>query len=212
MNCVELQNSLAEIEDGSSAEQQDHLKTCPQCSALVGDLKLIASAAAKLRGADEPSPRVWNSIEIALRQEGLVHPPRAGRSLIPSLGSRWAWARWMAPAAAALLFAVGLYVRQNSISVQRAGNEGSAAVSEQPVSDLAIAGLNDDDLLQEIAHETPAIKTQYEDDLHRVNEYIQDAKGIVAANPNDEEARRSLMEAYQEKAMLFELAMDRSLP
>ena len=212
MNCVELQNSLAEIEDGSSAEQQDHLKTCPQCSALVGDLKLIASAAAELRGADEPSPRVWNSIEIALRQEGLVHPPRAGRSLIPSLGSRWAWARWMAPAAAALLFAVGLYVRQNSISVQRAGNEGSAAVSEQPVSDLAIAGLNDDDLLQEIAHETPAIKTQYEDDLRRVNEYIQDAKGIVAANPNDEEARRSLMEAYQEKAMLFELAMDRSLP
>ena len=212
MNCVELQNSLAEIEDGSSAEQQDHLKACAQCSALVGDLKLIASAAAELRGADEPSPRVWNSIEIALRQEGLVHPPRAGRSLIPSLGSRWAWARWMAPAAAALLFAVGLYVRQNSISVQRAGNEGSAAVSEQPVSDLAIAGLNDDDLLQEIAHETPAIKTQYEDDLHRVNEYIQDAKGIVAANPNDEEARRSLMEAYQEKAMLFELAMDRSLP
>jgi len=212
MNCVELQNSLAESENGSSAEQQDHLKACAQCSALVGDLKLIASAAAELRGADEPSPRVWNSIEIALRQEGLVHPPRAGRSLIPSLGSRWAWARWMAPAAAALLFAVGLYVRQNSISVQRAGNEGSAAVSEQPVSDLAIAGLNDDDLLQEIAHETPAIKTQYEDDLHRVNEYIQDAKGIVAANPNDEEARRSLMEAYQEKAMLFELAMDRSLP
>jgi len=212
MNCVELQNSLAESENGSSAEQQDHLKTCAQCSALVGDLKLIASAAAELRGADEPSPRVWNSIEIALRQEGLVHPPRAGRSLIPSLGSRWAWARWMAPAAAALLFAVGLYVRQNSISVQRAGNEGSAAVSEQPVSDLAIAGLNDDDLLQEIAHETPAIKTQYEDDLRRVNEYIQDAKGIVAANPNDEEARRSLMEAYQEKAMLFELAMDRSLP
>ena len=212
MNCVELQNSLAESENGSSAEQQDHLKTCAQCSALVGDLKLIASAAAELRGADEPSPRVWNSIEIALRQEGLVHPPRAGRSLIPSLGSRWAWARWMAPAAAALLFAVGLYVRQNSISVQRAGNEGSAAVSEQTVSDLAIAGLNDDDLLQEIAHETPAMKTQYEDDLRRVNEYIQDAKGIVAANPNDEEARRSLMEAYQEKAMLFELAMDRSLP
>jgi hypothetical protein len=33
----------------------------------------------------------------------------------------------------------------------------------------------------------------------------------VADNPNDEEARRSLLEAYQEKAMLFDLAMDRSL-
>jgi hypothetical protein len=45
-----------------------------------------------------------------------------------------------------------------------------------------------------------------------VNEYISDAKSTVAADPDDEDARRSLMEAYQEKAMLFELALDRSLP
>jgi hypothetical protein len=44
-----------------------------------------------------------------------------------------------------------------------------------------------------------------------VNQYIQDAKNTVASDPNDEEARRTLMEAYQEKAMLFELALDRSL-
>jgi hypothetical protein len=56
------------------------------------------------------------------------------------------------------------------------------------------------------------VKAQYTDNLRRVNEYIQDAKSVVAANPNDEEAHRSLMEAYQQKAMLFELAMDRSLP
>jgi len=211
MNCVELQNSLAEIEDGSSAEQQAHLKTCRECSALVGELKLIASAAGDLRGVEEPSPRVWNSIEIALRHDGLIHAPRAGRSLIPRVGSRWAWARWLVPAAAALLFAVGIYVRQHSIPVSVVQNQ-IPAEAVQGVSDSAIAGLNDDDLLQEIAQQTPAMKTQYEDDLRRVNEYIQDAKGIVAANPNDEEARRSLMEAYQEKAMLFELAMDRSLP
>ena len=79
-------------------------------------------------------------------------------------------------------------------------------------SDVAIAGLNDDDLLQEVAEQSPALQAQYVDNLRRVNEYIQDAKNVVAANPNDEEARRSLLEAYQQKAMLFELAMDRSLP
>lgn len=210
MNCVELQNSLAEVEDGNSAEQQAHLKTCSQCSALVRELMRIVSTATELRGASEPSPRVWNSIEIALRQEGLIHPPRAGRSLIPSLGSRWAWARWMAPAAAALLLAVGLYVRQHSISVQLARD--AAGTSSQPPVSETIAGLKDDDLLQEIAQQAPAIRTQYESDLRHVNEYIHDAQGIVDAHPNDEEARRSLMEAYQEKAMLFELAMDRSLP
>lgn len=211
MNCVELQKSLAEIEDGSSVEQQAHLKSCPECSALVAELNLVASAASELWAAHEPSPRVWNSIEIALRQEGLIHPPRASRSLIPSFSSRWGWTRWMVPAAAALLIAVGIYVRQHSLPVQVADNVAQP-VPSAAVSDLEIAGLNDDDLLQEISEQSPTIKAQYEDNLRRVNEYIQDAKSDVAANPNDEEAHRSLLEAYQQKAMLFELVMDRPLP
>ena len=77
MNCVELQASLAEIESARSVEQRDHLKTCPDCSALVAELDFIIAAAGDLRAADEPSPRVWNSIEIALRQEGLIRPQRA---------------------------------------------------------------------------------------------------------------------------------------
>ena len=208
MNCFELQASLVEIEDGRSAQQRDHLKTCPECSALVTELILIASTAVELRAVDEPGPHVWKSIESTLHKEGVIRPQRANRSLLPSLSSRWGWARWMVPAAAALLITAGLYVRQHSLSHQLALNTPPAA----PVSDLAIAGLNDDDLLLEVAQQSSALKAQYTDNLRRVNEYIQDAKGVVAANPNDEEARRSLMEAYEQKAMLFELAMDRSLP
>jgi hypothetical protein len=211
MTCVELQKSLAEIEDGSSPEQQTHLKTCPKCSALVRELNLIASSAIALRAADEPSPRVWNSIEIALRQEGLIRPQHVNRSLLPSLRSRWAWSRWLVPAAAALLIAVGVYVRQHSPTTQLADDLAKPGVSGA-VSDLAIAGLNDDDLLQEVAELSPAMQAQYTDNLRRVNQYIQDAKSVVAADPNDEDARRLLLEAYQQKAMLFELAMDRSLP
>jgi hypothetical protein len=208
MNCVELQASLAEIDDGKSPEQRDHLKTCPACSALVTELILIASTAVELRAGDEPSTRVWESIETALRQEGVIRPQRANRSLLPSLSSRWGWARWMVPAAAALLITVGLYVRQHSLSRQLANNTAPTAA----LSDVETAGLNDDDLLLEIAQQSPSLKSQYADNLRRVNQYIQDAKSVVAANPNDDEARRSLMEAYQQKAMLFELAMDRSLP
>jgi predicted anti-sigma-YlaC factor YlaD len=54
MNCFELQASLVEIEDGRSAQQRDHLKTCPECSALVTELILIASTAVELRAVDEP--------------------------------------------------------------------------------------------------------------------------------------------------------------
>ena len=209
--CIEFQQSLAEFEDGRSSAQQSHLKTCPECSALVADLNLIAASAIELRETHEPSPRVWNSIEIALRQEGLIRAPRPNRSLLPSLRSRWGWSRWLVPAAAALLITVGGYEYQHSLARQLANNAAKPAATE-PVSDLALAGLNDDDLLQEVSGQSPAMKAQYADNLRRVNEYIHDAKSIVDADPNDEEARRSLNEAYQEKAMLFELAMDRSLP
>jgi len=211
MNCVELQKSLSEIEVGNNAEQQAHLKSCPQCSTLVAELNLIASSAIALRAADEPSPRVWNSLEIALRREKLIRAPRSSRSLIPSLSSSWGWARWLVPAAAALLIAVGLYVRQQSLNDQLSRDQVQPALV-QPSSDVEIAGLNDDDLLQQLSQQAPALRAQYEDNLRRVNESIRDAKNNVAANPNDEDAHRSLMEAYHQKAMLFELAMDRTLP
>ncbi len=205
MNCVELQASLVEIEDGRSAAQRDHLKTCSECSALLTELILISSAAVELRAADDPAPHIWKSIESKLREEGVIRPQRANRSLVPALGSHWGWVRWMAPAAAALLITLGLYIRQHSIVHQLARDTAAVATSD-------LAGLNDDDLLVEVGQQSPAIKAQYADNLRRVNQYIQDAKSVVAANPNDEEARHSLMEAYQQKAMLFEFAMDRSLP
>jgi hypothetical protein len=78
--------------------------------------------------------------------------------------------------------------------------------------DASIAGLNDNDLLAELAEQAPALQAQYSENLRNVNDYIRDAKYSLEANPNDDEARRALMDAYQEKAMLFELALDRSLP
>jgi hypothetical protein len=206
MNCVELQQSLAEVEDGNSAEQRAHLRACPACSALVKDLNLIVAAASQLQAAEEPSPRVWNSIEIALRREGLIRPPRAARPPVPSFGARWGAARWLVPAAATLLLALGIYVRHESLPDQLA-RQASMTVPVANVSDL-----NDDDLMQEVADNSPEMKTQYEENLRRVNESIRDAQGVVDESPNDEDARRSLMDAYQQKSMLFEMAMDRSLP
>ena len=208
MNCVELQQSLEERADAGTIEQRDHLRTCPVCMALVEELCLIATSAIELRQADEPSPRVWNSIEATLRKEGLIRSQRSSRSLFPSFGTGWTWVGWMAPAAAALLIAVGLYLHQHSHTQQLASNN----ISQPIVSDAAIAGLNDDDLLQEVSEQNPDLRAQYADNLRHVNQYIEDEKSTVDADPNDEEARRSLMEAYQQKAMLFELALDRSLP
>jgi hypothetical protein len=228
MNCVELQRSLAEAEEFGNREQRIHLRTCPECSALVNELNLIAAAAEQLQAADEPSPRVWNSIELALRQEGLIRPqtihpqtirpqvvgalsipsqsmhPR--RPLVPSFSARWGAARWLVPAAAMLLLALGIYVRRESGAIPLVRQATVTAPVGNP------SDLNDDDLMQEVAANAPTMKTQYLENLRQVNESIHDAQGMVDESPNDEEARRSLMDAYQQKSMLFEMAMDRSLP
>jgi hypothetical protein len=208
MNCVELQQSLAEVEDGTGYEQSIHLKACPECSSLLNELNQIVATASELQASDEPSPRVWNSIEIVLRQEGLIRPQgkNAGqRHLVPSFSARWGWARWLVPAAAMLLLSVGIYQRRES-AVNRPV-ENAAVV--QPVSNPS--GLNDEDLIQEVAENIPALQGQYEENLRRVNDSIRDAQGAVNENPNDEDARRSLMDAYQQKSMLFEMAMDHPL-
>jgi hypothetical protein len=208
MNCVELQQSLAEVEDGSTLEQSAHLRGCPKCSALLKELNQIVASAGELQASDEPSPRVWNSIEIALRQEGLIHPQRTNqgqRAPVPSFSARWGAARWLVPAAAMLLLAVGIYERRQSWP----NPTHQEAFVLTPVN---LSGLNDDDLLQEVAANSPAMQGQYEENLRRVNESIRDAQSLVNENPNDEDARRSLMDAYQQKSMLFEMAMDRQLP
>ncbi len=221
MNCVELQQSLAEVEDGSSAQQRAHLRMCPACSALVRELDQIVAAAADLQGADEPSPRVWNSIEIALRKEGLIRPQR--RSPLSSFGLRWGRAGWLLPATALLLLTLGLYLRQQffpagvsqpaSLSQSQSRSDLSPSGSQAVVAVPANAsGLADEDLLQEVAENEPAMKPQYEENLRTVNASIQDLQSAVDENPNDQEARRALMDAYQQKSMLFEMAMDRSLP
>jgi len=206
MNCVELQHSLAEVEDGSTIEQRAHLMDCPECCALVKELDLIIEAAGRLQEADEPSPRVWNSITIALRQEGLIRSQLSVPHPISSFSARWGAAGWLVPAAAMLLLALGLYVRHQSVPDQLA-QQASAVMPVATSSDL-----NDDDLMQEVTDNVPAMKGQYQDNLRRVNESIREAQGFVDEDPNDEDARRSLMDAYQQKSMLFEMAMDRSLP
>jgi hypothetical protein len=205
MNCVELQQSLAEAEDGSSWEQRTHLRECPACSALVRELNLIVAAASQLQAADEPSPRVWNSIEFALLQEGLIRPQRA---LVSSFSARWGAARWLVPAAAMLLLSLGIYVRRESRP--NLGPQSFVTSVRNQVANPS--DLNDEDLMQEIADNEPAMKTQFAENLRQVNQSIREAQGMVDESPNDAEARRSLMDAYHQKSMLFEIAMDRSLP
>src|SRR6185295_9729427 len=113
MNCTEFQEILPEVfEAGRTAEQAAHLKSCPRCSGLLADLDLIAREARQLQELAEPSPRVWNSIEIELRREGVIHELPGGPVMAPRARG-WNLGAWLAPVAALALvaFAIGVYQR-----------------------------------------------------------------------------------------------------
>jgi hypothetical protein len=144
-----------------------------------------------------------------LRREGLIHPQSAQQHFTPSFIARWRAAQWFVPAAAMLVLAAAIFVWQRS---QPSHVSQQASVIAPDATDVNLVGLNDADLMQEVSDSAPAMKSLYQENLQRVNESIRDAQNLVNQSPNDEDARRSLMEAYQQKSMLFELAMDRSLP
>jgi hypothetical protein len=68
--CADFQEQLPDLfESGANLSQQDHLKTCEQCSALVRDLEYIAQQAKLLLPIHDPSPAVWENIQTSLSSD-----------------------------------------------------------------------------------------------------------------------------------------------
>jgi hypothetical protein len=223
MNCAEFQEILPEaFEGGRSAEQEVHLKSCPLCSGLVADLDLISREARQLQAFAEPSPRVWNSIELALRREGLIHEPPPAPDLVPKVRRSWTLA-WLAPVAAMAVLAFGVFVYQNrrvapqAQQVARVPNSVPGAVTNlQTGRNQKTVNNNssneDQQLLEAVGSRSPAMQAQYASNLQNVNAYIRDAEESAQADPNDEEAQQIVMDAYEQRATVYEMALDRSLP
>ena len=140
MTCSDVERVLPELLDSApdGAFQTDfdvHLKSCPACSDLVSDLRLIASEAHQLAATDEPAPRVWVGIAAQLRAEGLIResgPTRRPVLLPSSPARRWsstAW--WLAPVAAAVL-AAGAYVMSHLPAPQVAQTKTQTSSDSAP--------------------------------------------------------------------------------
>jgi hypothetical protein len=205
MTCEEFERVLPELGSGHNSEQEEHLKSCSACSDLVGDLNAISQQARLLQASEEPSPWVWKSIEVSLQQEGLIRQPQRepARTLAPLLGWKL---RWLVPVAAACLVAFGVLMHQRG-TVQ-------LDASKQPLPPVGVVPVDNEDqqLLKTVAARMPSMRDAYEANLRSVNAYIRDAKQSADSNPNDEIAQQYLMNAYEQKAMVYEMALDRSLP
>lgn len=240
MTCTDVQRVLPEVMDsGQDAEFQAHLKSCPHCSELVSDLELIAAEARHLAEAEEPPPRVWVKIAADLRAEGIIREPEA-QAVSPAVPARRRWsAWWLVPVATGLLVA-GSYVvghrpappvAKNAASAPAepqvpvaapAASEASTHPSQAPERRVSVPqnreevarqeadAFDDQQLMQEVSTRAPAMKTSYENDLRSVNSYIRDAEAYLQEHPEDEEARQHLMDAYEQKALLYQMALQQT--
>jgi hypothetical protein len=205
MTCVEFQDILADVIDGQTdAQHAAHLSSCSSCSELVSDLRAIASGAKSLCADSEPSPRVWANIHRTLEAEGIIRSAtQPGATLFRK---RRPWSRvWLATGAATVLVAIVAFYYAN-----HTGSNPQLVQTPTQSSGEALEASADD--MELLSHLSPAVRATYADDLQTVNAFIRDAEDSVAQDPNDDEARHFLMQAYQERAMVYASAMDRSMP
>ncbi len=194
MTCAEFQRVLPYIIDtGGNAEQEQHLRECAVCSDLVQDLKYIADQAKLLVPMEDPSPRVWDGLQKSLEREGLVKTAPARRPLLGPPAHSWGW---VLAVAAVVVLALGLFVMRSS------------APTTQPTQIAQTSTMDGDDqqVLQAVASLPADSRSNFEQGLRDVNASIADAQRTVDENPNDGDAKEFLMQAYEQKAMLYQMA------
>lgn len=208
MTCSEFQDILPEMIDGEAlGEHAVHLKTCSDCSELVSDLRAISSGAKLLCADDEPSPRVWANLQRTLEAEGLIRTPsQAGGVLLPGQRHRARWA-WVGSIAAVLAIGAGLLLQKHDSA------RSQSAVNQRSIVPAATTAntTEDRDDEQFLADMSPTARSMYEENLKSVNASIQDAQATLAQDPDNDAARLFLQDAFHQKAMVYELAMDRSM-
>ena len=177
MTCADFEKILPDVVEGVRSINRNPVKSCPSCLDLVGpDLELIFREARQLEGLYEPSPRVWNSIEATLRQEGIIRAPKP--ALVPPFRRSSASAWIMAPAVAVILLAVGLfYQRQSRLQTAIPSGEVISATlradNNRPVRPRG-EGEEDHGLFQTSELPYPAVRATYEANLKDVNAYIEE--------------------------------------
>ena len=87
-------------------------------------------------------------------------------------------------------------------------------MANPPVGAVSVAKANadEDQLLSIVAARTPDLREGYASNLREVDAYIRDAESSARQNPNDELAQQYLTNAYEQRAMVYEIGMARSLP
>jgi hypothetical protein len=182
-----------------------HLAGCNSCRNLIADLTAIVATAHLLPAEVEPPPRVWTSLRVQLEQEGII------RSAAPHswwLGfSDFFRPRLLATAAVGLVIvaAAALHLQRSSTQPTEARN-----VYDNLYQDTSLTLNNDEALLPTMQlAASSGVDVSLRQNLDIVDKFIVDCEQRVKEQPQDDLAREYLTGAYQQKAELISVMMER---
>jgi len=186
--------------------ERAHLAGCSSCQHLVADLTAIVATAHLLPAEVEPPPRVWTSLRAQLEQEGIIRTPGRRHAWWPSF-SEFFRPRVFATAAVGLLILAAA-----ALQLQRPASQPAEARSsyDNLYQDTSLTLNNDEAHLPSMQLASASgVDASLRQNLDIVDHFIVDCEQRVKAEPQDELAREYLTGAYQQKAELISVMMER---
>jgi hypothetical protein len=206
MQCQELEQELERSGGGPlPAGATAHLATCSACQSLLADLESIGAAARELPREFDPPAHVWARLEAQLEAEGFIQAERAVGGWRDALRALFLSPGLATATAALLIVAAGLTVWNNgsqnrSLGKAQSGFEVASSALRGEERDVAAQPGRSDSLVDRSLRENLAI----------VDDFIAECERRVQEEPDNDQAREFLSNAYQQKAELLATMMDRS--
>lgn len=231
MKCADLQSDvLVDLVDGRldptlQRDVERHLEACPDCRALVTDLRSIRASAFML-DRREPAMAVWTKLQEAVAAEPR---PRAG---VFSLGRRLGgggrqgfggstWPVWLGAAAALILATViGLLPLMNRNAASDDTAATAAATPEVTVESVAAEfeaaeqhyqkAIDD---LQTIANKDtgeldPEVAAVLQKNLTVIDQAITESRVALKTQPSNTNAQDGLFDALRTKVALLQQTVE----
>jgi Putative zinc-finger len=98
---------------------------------------------------------------------------------------------------------------QPAQQVARSKEPSRIVEPESSADSVADSSVDDQRFLSAVSTRAPSMRATYEKQLQAVNAEIREVQAYLAQNPGDEDARQHLMDAYGQKALLYQIALDR---
>ncbi len=210
----------AYLEGEPRPEVEQHAATCPFCSVVLADLRLIRTEACSL-SFETPPARVWTNIRAQLSAEGLIKEQSS-------------WKRWFewrslehsaAPlgALACLVIFSTVVLLVPSTSMDRSTTASWLSLKDRDAMAARILRVEDGDLASMVGELekdfnarqgslAPTVKATYLQGLKSLDDSITECRASVQKEPGNTLAREYLMAAYSQKAEVLAAALKYDVP